>query len=221
MNKVAVLFDMDGVIFDSEPIHERIFIEFSESLGVSITSTEYQRFIGTSSVSQWQFMKNRFDLDGTPQELSDAKMEFYKKYLRETADLEPIPGLLDFIEDLNNEGIPFALASSNTTDIVEATLNAIGLDQVFATRVGGNDVSNAKPAPDIFLLAASRLQVAPEQCIVIEDSTNGILAARRAGMRSIGFDNPNSPGQDLKEATLRTSSLRELSLELVRQLFDS
>lgn len=221
MNKpAAVLFDMDGVIFDSEPIHERIFIEFSKRLGVSISSADYQRFIGTSSVSQWSYMKDRFGLEGTPQDLSDKKMEFYKKYLKETPGLKPIPGLHDFMDELKSNKIPFALASSNTTDIVEATLNAIGLDRAFPIQVGGNDVTNAKPAPDIFLLAASRLDATPELCVAIEDSTNGILASQRAGMRSIGFDNPNSPGQDLTGATIRISSLKELSLDLVRRMFN-
>lgn len=215
---LAVLFDMDGVIFDSEPIHEKIFIEFSASFGVSISPNDYQRFIGTSSVSQWQYMKDKFELEGTPQELSDAKMEFYKKYLKATSGLVPMPGLISFLGELLRDGIPFALASSNTTDIIDATLTAIGLEEAFMTRVGGNDVAKAKPAPDIFLLAASRLGVPPEHCVVIEDSTNGILASQRAGMRSVGFENPNSPGQDLSGATERISTMERLSVDFVRGL---
>lgn len=219
-NPAAVLFDMDGVIFDSEPIHEEIFRRFSQKLGVSISSAEYQRLIGASSVSQWTYMKERFDLDGTPQELSDAKMALYKEYLKATSGLKPIEGLPEFIKELNHASIPFALASLSTADVIEATLSAIGLNLTFLTRVGGNDAPNAKPAPDIFLLAAHRLDAAPEGCVVIEDSTNGILASQRAGMRSVGFDNPNSPGQTLADATVRISTLKDLTLDLVQRLFD-
>lgn len=216
---LAVLFDMDGVIFDSEPIHEKIFIEFASTLGFSVSPKEYQRFIGTSSVSQWRHMKEQFNLQGTPQELSSAKMEFYKEYLGATPGLLPIPGLMELLEDLDNNQIPFALASSNTSDVVKATLMALGLDHVFTTRVGGDDVAQAKPAPDIFLLAASKLGVPPEQCIVIEDSTNGIIASQKAGMKSIGFENPNSPGQDLSEADHKVDSISSISVSRIKSIF--
>lgn len=217
---IAVLFDMDGVIFDSEPIHEMIFIEFAAKLGFSISSKEYQRFIGTSSVSQWRHMKEKYNLDGTPQALSTAKMEYYKEYLRTTAGLTPIPGILELLDELGNSEVPFALASSNTSDVVEATLQAINLDTLFTTRVGGDHVAHAKPAPDIFLLAASKLGVSPEDCITIEDSTNGITATKKAGMKAIGFENPHSPGQDLSAADLRVTSISSLSLDRIKSLFD-
>ncbi|MEZ7197059.1 HAD family hydrolase [Pseudodesulfovibrio karagichevae] len=207
----AVLFDMDGVLFDSEPIHERIFSEYAEELGFAFPPDEYVRLIGTSSVSQWRLMKERFALPGTPQELSDAKMERYKAFLRAATGLDPIPGVPELLAGLRTEDVPFALASSNTTDVIEATLSAIGLTPLFVTYVGGNDVTVAKPAPDIFLLAAQRLGADPARCVVIEDSTNGILAARRAGMTPVGFENPNSPGQDLSGAALRVSTLAGLT----------
>jgi HAD superfamily hydrolase (TIGR01509 family) len=207
----AVLFDMDGVLFDSEPIHEQIFSEFAEELGFAFPPEEYARLIGTSSVSQWRLMKERYGLPGTPQELSDAKMERYKTFLRGAAGLTPIPGVPELLAALRERKVPFALASSNTTDVIEATLAAIGLTPLFATYVGGNDVTVAKPAPDIFLLAARRLGVDPARCVVVEDSTNGILAARRAGMTPLGFENPNSPGQDLSRAALRVSTLAGLT----------
>ena len=207
----AVLFDMDGVLFDSEPIHEQIFSEYAEELGFAFPPEEYVRLIGTSSVSQWRLMKERFGLPGTPQELSDAKMERYKTFLRTASGLAPMPGVPELLAVLRAENVPFALASSNTTDIIEATLSAIGLAPYFSTYVGGNDVAVAKPAPDIFLLAAQRLGANPARCVVVEDSTNGILAARRAGMTAVGFENPNSPGQDLSGAVLRVSTLAGLT----------
>ncbi|MFV0421095.1 HAD family hydrolase [Oleidesulfovibrio sp.] len=216
---IALLFDMDGVIFDSEPVHEMIFRNFARKLGFSVSAEEYRQLIGTSSVSQWRKMKEQFNLQGTAQELSDAKMAHYKEYLRTTSGLQPMSGLQRLLDELRANDIPFALASSNTTDIVSATLCAIGMDHMFSTRVGGNDVTHAKPAPDIFLLAAGKLGVPAQRCVVVEDSTNGILAATRAGMKSIGFDNPNSPGQNLSGADLRISSLTHLTLATVRQLF--
>ena len=211
---------MDGVIFDSEPIHERIFVEYARSLGFEPVPSEYLHFIGTSSVSQWQFMKERYGLTGTPQELSDAKMNLYKIFINSTTGLKPIPGIHELLDDLRAHGVPFAVASSNTSDIVEATLSAIGLADAFTVRVCGDHVELAKPAPDIFLLAATRLGARPEECIVIEDSTNGVLAAERAGMRCIGFDNPHSPGQDLKRANIRLGTLEGLTVKRLLALLD-
>jgi len=211
MVSIAVLFDMDGVIFDSEPIHERIFIEYAAELGFTFPSSEYVTMIGTSSVSQWRKMKKQHNLEGTPQELSDAKMVHYKKHLAETTGYTPIPGIAELLHGLKENSIPFALASSNTNDIIEATLNSIGLADVITVRVGGDEVENAKPDPAIFLLAADKLGVKPEQCVVIEDSTNGVEAAHRAGMACVGFDNPNSPGQDLSKASLRVKSILEVT----------
>ncbi|WP_319542902.1 HAD family phosphatase [uncultured Pseudodesulfovibrio sp.] len=214
----AALFDMDGVLFDSEPIHEKIFIEFAAELGFVCPPDEYRQLIGTSSVSQWRLMKDKYGLNATPQELSDAKMEHYKTFLGATKGLLPIPGIVSLLDDLQMQNIPFALASSNTTDVIEATLSAIGLNTMLTTRVGGNDVPQAKPAPDIFLLAAEKLGVSPADCVVIEDSTNGVLAAKNAGMRCIGFDNPNSPGQELSKADVRLSSLDNLTLNKIQSL---
>nr|WP_321256605.1 HAD family phosphatase [uncultured Pseudodesulfovibrio sp.] len=209
----AVLFDMDGVLFDSEPIHEKIFIEYAAELGVVCPPEEYRHLIGTSSVSQWQVMKEKYNLKDTPQKMSEAKMEHYKSFLGATKGLQPIPGINSLIADLKAHNIPFALASSNTTDVIEATLRAIGLDTTITTIVGGNDVKQAKPAPDIFLLAAKKLGVSPANCVVIEDSTHGVLAAKNAGMRCLGFDNPNSPGQVLTKANISLSSLKGLTVE--------
>ena len=215
---IAILFDMDGVIFDSEPIHEKIFIEFSQELGFTFPPEEYPKLIGTSSVSQWRIMKERYSLNGSPQELSDAKMEHYKTFLGNAKGLRPIQGIPELLKELDEHGVPFALASSNTTDVIKATLKAVGLDQTFTTFVGGDDVAAAKPAPDIFLLAASRLGVDPKHCVVIEDSATGVLAAKRAGMKVFGFENPNSPDQDLAEADVRLPSLAGLTLEVIRRL---
>lgn len=212
---------MDGVIFDSEPIHERIFHEFARELGFELPPDGYVNLIGTSSVSQWRQMKERFNLDGTPQELSDAKMEHYKRFLASATDLNPIAGISDLVADLQHKGIPFAIASSNTTDIIEPTLQAVGLYETFTIRVGGNHVERAKPAPDIFLLAAEKLGVRPEDCVVIEDSTNGVLAAIRAGMRCVGYENPNSPGQDLSKATIRLTSLEGVTVDGLRALLNT
>ncbi|BDQ35761.1 phosphatase [Pseudodesulfovibrio nedwellii] len=209
----AVLFDMDGVLFDSEPIHEKIFIEYAAELGVVCPPEEYRHLIGTSSVSQWQFMKEKYQLKATPQEMSDAKMEHYKTFLGATKGLLPIPGIVSLLNDLKAQSIPFALASSNTTDVIEATLTAIGLNTTITTIVGGNDVKEAKPAPDIFLLAAKKIGASPADCIVIEDSTHGVLAAKNAGMRCVGFDNPNSPGQVLTKADICLCSLKGLTVK--------
>ncbi|MFV0439114.1 MAG: HAD family hydrolase [Desulfopila sp.] len=215
----AVLFDMDGVILDSEPFHEGVFVEFARQLGLAFTPAQYRPLIGMSSLNQWQLLKEEYRLDGTPQELSDARMAQYKRFLATKRNLRPIAGITNLLEDLRLNAVPFALASSATGDVIAASLVAVGLHQIITTRIGGGEVEYSKPAPDIFLLAAARLGVAPHDCVVIEDSTSGVTAAIRAGMRCIGFKNPNSQGQDLSRADRVLTTLEGLTAAGISALF--
>lgn len=214
----AVLFDMDGVLIDSEPIHKLIFDQYAANLGFALSDEEYRSLIGTSSITQWRLMKERFHLDGDAEFLSEDKMNRYVDYLRNIDKIPPIAGVEPLLAALRSAGVPHALASSNERHIVDASLRAIGLDACFAVNVAGDEVARCKPAPDVYLRAMELLGVAPAHCVAIEDSTNGVAAALAAGAACIGFTNPNSPGQDLAKAHILVDGIDRIDLGMLREL---
>ena len=134
-------------------------------------------------------------------------------YLLSRKNERAIPGTLELIEDLYQNKIKLAVASSASNEIVRTVLSMLSLERFFPVRVTMDDVKNGKPFPDLFLRAARAINTTPEKCIVIEDSENGVKAARSAGMKCIGFDNWNSGGQDLSRANMIVNRLSDLSYE--------
>ncbi|MFW6362691.1 MAG: HAD family hydrolase [Spirochaeta sp.] len=195
----AVIFDMDGVIIDSEPLHTQVVIEVLAEQGIAMTSEKLVKYIGTSNRPMWEELRAEFgipvDVDDLVKRQHDANLE----HLRTFSDLL-IPGVLDLIQDLHHRRIPLAVASSSGRDYIEAVLLKYRLTEFFPVVVSGAEVPRGKPEPDIFLSAALQLGVPAVNCTVIEDSRHGVTAGRAAGMRVIGFQNPHSGNQDLSHA---------------------
>ena len=126
--------------------------------------------------------------------------------------IEPIPGIVELLEELRRQRIAIGLASSSPRSFIEAVLAKFKIREYFACVVSGEEMPAGKPAPDIYLEAARQLHVPPEQCVVLEDSRNGVLAAKRAGMTCIGFANPASGGQDLSAADRIVHAISEIKV---------
>jgi len=215
----AVIFDMDGVLIDSEPLHKQIFDGFSRELGFSLSQDEYKSLIGVSSIKQWRLMCERFKLPGKPEDLSREKMSRYKHLLKiGDESVRAVPGALELISAIKSAGIPFAIASSNDREIIDLSLRSINIENEFDISVAGDEVENCKPAPDVYLKAVRLLNTDPEGCIAIEDSTNGVTAAKSAKMCCIGFVNRHSPGQNLAAADLRVTSLFHVNVPSLKGL---
>ena len=204
----AVIFDMDGVLVDSEPFHEQVLCALLATEGHHLSSEEYATLIGTTMASTWDFLFERFALAGD-------RVEYIARYEQALVDhltanhVEPEPGARELIARLRQERRRLAVASSSPDVVVRATLTALGLDGAFELHVAGDQVTRGKPDPEIYLAAAARLGVPPERCLAIEDSLHGIRAARRAGMAVVAVRTRYTAGRTL-DATRVVDSLREL-----------
>jgi HAD superfamily hydrolase (TIGR01509 family) len=213
----GVIFDMDGVIIDSEPIHMKLERELLEESGGDYSKIKHADFMGTTDAQMWSILKEQFDIELSVEELIKIKQE------RFTENLHQIPlvdSILDFMESLRDIGCKLGLASSNNERAVEAVKNKFGLAKYLGVFINGTAVSKGKPHPEIFLTAAKHMGLNPEDCLVIEDAKNGVLAAKAAGMKCIGFQNKNSGEQDLSGADLIVSSYKELTIEDMKNLFE-
>lgn len=185
----AVIFDMDGVIIDSETDYKQIETDMYKELGIDMSEEDALKSMGRDCVSWWSELKERFNLKQTAEALADLENKAYMDYLfSDTKEKRMMEGVDTLLKTLKQKGYKTAVASSSIVPAINRVLSMFNLEAYFDERVSGDHVENGKPAPDIFLKAAERLKVAPESCIVIEDSQSGILAAKRAGMLCTGYE---------------------------------
>lgn len=212
----AVIFDMDGVLVDSvahwQDERRRVIVD---ELGLQ--TVDVDELVGMNTHDEYELLAERFDLDLSQSEYVDRLGEQAATIYGER--VEPLSGLDDLLESLDERGVTLGLATATYSRRAEMVLQRFDLDETFDAVVTADDVDGkSKPAPDIYLDAASALGVDPGHCIAVEDSRNGALAADRSGMYCIGYDGPNGPDQNLDAATEVVSSPSELAdrlLELV------
>jgi beta-phosphoglucomutase family hydrolase len=213
----CVIFDMDGVIIDSEPIHQECEKRIFSLLRITVSDEEHNALIGATDETMWSGLGKRHNLPLSVEEAIRLKKSIYLEYLMRETSVEPLPGVVQLIVNLNKHGFLLAVASSSPHEQIDFILKKFELKRYFYAIVSGEDVGAGKPHPEIFLKAADMLGVTSDSCVVIEDSHNGVTAAKRAGMKCIGFMNPNSGNQDLSKADKLIHSFRELS----PKVFDS
>ncbi|HSK10375.1 MAG TPA: HAD family phosphatase [Vicinamibacterales bacterium] len=205
MSLRAVIFDMDGVLLDSEPVHYEATCEFLAELGITYTAAEDEDFFGRTDRDVFRALRARYGLADHEDALAEAWTVRALPLLR--ARVQPLPGVPDVLHQLQARGLRLALASSSAPAIIAASLEALGIADVFETRVSGHDVARGKPSPDIFLEAARRLGLPPSACIVVEDSHNGLQAARAAGIPCAVVPCASTARQDFSGADTRLASL--------------
>ena len=212
----AVIFDMDGVIIDSELLHTKLERELLEEYGGKISKEEHEAFIGTTDYYMWSTLKAKFDLAPSVDELVKIKK---KRFAQNMHKIRLVDNFYEFMLKLYNKKYALALASSNNRTNVDQIMQKFDLGQYIKVSISGEEVVKSKPDPEIFLKAAQKLAVKPHHCLVIEDATAGVLAAKSAGMQCLGFKNPNSGQQDLSKADLVVESFKELTLDNIKKLF--
>ena len=192
----ALIFDMDGVLVNTEPHH--IFLEkkLFAGLKLNITEEEHNTYMGKANDVMWRELKQKYNLPYEVQELAERNKKEIIKFFSELKDIELMPGIINILEKLYQKRIPMAVASSSVAETIEIILTRTGLHKYFLYRVNSGLVKRSKPAPDIFLYTADLLSVRPEQCMVIEDSENGIKAAKAAGMFCVAYMGKSSGSQD-------------------------
>ena len=211
----AVIFDLDGVIVDSEPLHHRAIRETFAPHGIRIFDEELQAYMGVPSRIVIQDLAELHDLDVGISALSEE----HKSHLRTLyAESIPISGALELLEAVNASDLKLGLASSTDRDLIEVVLERLALNGFFNAVVSGEEVEHPKPMPDIYLEAARRLECEPRGCTAVEDSQAGVQSAKGAGMRCIGFRSPHSLGQDIGQADVIVEDLWELDLDRLKEM---
>lgn len=208
LNLAAIIFDMDGVIVDSEPLHLRAWQANLREFGVEYTENDHHNFLGRKDIYMAGEICRKFKLPLSDLELVHRKETAYLNLLQQHAIARP--GALSILNYVREVSLPCALASSATIPTIKLTMKVLAIENYFQSITSGDEVGSGKPSPDIFLLAAKRLQVEPSACLVVEDTLNGIRAAKRAGMYCVGIPCEATANQDHSEADQRLASLDEL-----------
>jgi HAD superfamily hydrolase (TIGR01509 family) len=206
----AVVFDMDGVLTDSEPLINAAAIAMFRERGVVVAPEDFHPFIGAG---EHRYIGGVAELHGVRLDLEAAKRRTYELYLAMVPDqLHAFPGAVELVERCQAAGLRVAVASSADRIKIEANLRQIGLPAArWQAVVCAEDVVHKKPAPDLFLAAARKLGVTPSECVVVEDAVNGIQAARAAGMRCVAVAQ-SFPASRLAEASLVRPGIAQVSL---------
>jgi HAD superfamily hydrolase (TIGR01509 family) len=213
----TVIFDMDGVIVDTEPVHSYAYFQHFAELNIDVSKDMFTSFMGNSTRNTFQKLKELFPIDGEVEDLIQRKRTLFNDAFDSKEDLYLIEGVEQLIQDLHRNGMQLILASSAAKVTIDRVFRRFNLHQYFTHIVSGEDFPDSKPHPAIFEYAAS-LSIAPkENCIVIEDSTNGIKAAKAAGIFCVGYNSENSKLQDLSLADVVVENLDELSFEIISQ----
>jgi HAD superfamily hydrolase (TIGR01509 family) len=210
----AVVFDMDGVLIESEEVWDEVREAYVRERGGRYDAEVQRALMGMSSVEWSRYLHESAGVPDTPEEIN---AEVVRRMLDAYRDHLPlIPGAVDAVKRLVGR-FRLGLASSSNRPLIDAVLDVAGLAQYFEVTVSSEEVPRGKPAPDVYLEAARRLGVAPERCAAIEDSHGGIRAAKAAGMRLIAYPNRTYPPDEeaLAQADVVIHSLDELTPELV------
>lgn len=211
----TVIFDMDGVIVDTEPVHRYAFYRHFEELGIQVSDEEYATFTGCSTKNVYQQLKDKHGLEPDVDALMHSKREFFNRAFDEKADLDLLGGVRTLIEDLHQHNVQLILASSASKGTIDRVMRRFALAPYFTHLISGEDFPRSKPDPAIFEHAAS-LSVAPkQQCLVIEDSANGVAAAKAASIYCIGYNSEHSKLQDLSRADQVINHFAELTAEKI------
>jgi HAD superfamily hydrolase (TIGR01509 family) len=206
----AVVFDLDGVLLDSEQVWDEVREELARERGGRWHDQAQRDMMGMSSLEWSRYMHDVIGLPEPPEEISTEVVRRMGERYRDGLPL--LPGAVDAVERLAARW-PLGLASSSNRPLIDLVLDVSGVARYFRATVSSEEVARGKPAPDVFLEAARRLRVAPERCAVVEDSANGILAGRAAGMLVVAIPNPHfPPGEEaLAEADVVLQALEELT----------
>ncbi len=200
----AVVFDMDGTLVDSEPLHEQAERLMMASLGLNVFEHEHKSFVGATDRHMWSVLKEKYKLSFTLDDLIRMKQKKYLEVLN--GNVRPMPGVLRILSELHGK-IPLGLASSATIHEINLVVDSLNIRKYFKAIVSGDEVKNSKPAPDIFLEAARRIGTSPSSCLAVEDSLNGVISAQRAGMKTLAVPNTRTQHMDFSCADYKITSL--------------
>ena len=214
----TVIFDMDGVIVDTEPVHRYAYFQHFSELNIDVSEELFTSFTGNSTRNVFQRVNSIFNLNADVEELILRKRTIFNDTFDHKEDLELLEGVENLIKNLHENGVELILASSASKVTIDRVFRRFGLHPYFTNIVSGEDFPKSKPHPAIFEFAASLSKAPKENCIVIEDSTNGVLAAKAAGIYCVGYNSIHSKLQDLSKADKIVNHFNELDYNIIANL---
>lgn len=214
----TVIFDMDGVIVDTEPVHYFAYQQHFRHLEIDVPEEMYASFTGNSTKNVYQRLKETFELLDEVDGLVDYKRELFNNAFDQKEDLDLLPGVKNLIVNLHNSGFQLVLASSSAKVTIGRIFKRFKLYPYFSHIVSGEDFPKSKPHPAIFQKAVELSGTPKEECIVIEDSTNGIKAAKAAGIYCVGYKSEESRLQDFSLADKVINHFDELDADIIKNL---
>lgn len=207
----AAIFDLDGLLIDSEPLQLRAINRALVPVGVRLTEADWMGYVGTRSIEIITRLRAAHGFEAAPDDIEAAKLAAYRQIIRQPGALSLMPGVHAALAACRASGLTLAIASSSVRGDIAIILDILDLSAAFETITAGDEVTSGKPAPDIFIETARRLAVAPAECLVLEDSPHGVAAANTAGMLSVAIPNRFTARQDFSDAAVVLHDLLEFS----------
>ena len=215
----AVLFDMDGVIVDTEPLHHKAYKMMFNDVGIDVSDSMYRSFTGQSTRGICEFLCKHFDLTLEPISLEKGKRAHFTKLFFEDPDLQLLDGVEDLIKNYHSNGLTLVVASSASMFTINNVMKRFNLDSYFKDKLSGADLKASKPHPEIFINAAKAAGVSNSECFVIEDSTNGIIAAKEADIFCVAYKSAHSKDQDYTRADMTISDYKDITFDKIKSSF--
>jgi len=215
----GVLFDMDGVIVDTEPLHHKAYHLMFDEVEIEVSPELYQSFTGQSTLNICKRLCDHFGVTKAPETLVQLKRKHFKHIFANDSSLQLIDGVLDIIKEYHERELKLVLASSASMLTINNIFERFDLNQYFIAKFSGADLKQSKPHPEIFEKAAYATGYERKNCMVIEDSTNGIKAANAAGIFCVGYDSVHSKNQDYTIANMVISDFSEIKYDVIQEVF--
>lgn len=210
----AIIFDMDGVLINTEPLHYECWKQTMADEGVDMSYDVYKQCIGSTIGYLLELLRNAYG-DISDEETLRARMFAKKEAIVQRDGFPPIAGVKEAIRRFHEEGFRLEVASSSAGYYIGRVLDALEIRQYFECYTSGEEVAHPKPAPDTFVRAMEKLELKPEDCLIVEDSTNGGKAAEAAGAKCVWFHNPDSGDQQIPHAALTITSWSQENVEKI------
>jgi HAD superfamily hydrolase (TIGR01509 family) len=216
----AIIFDMDGVLVNSEPLHRKAYFDMFEEFNLNVSNRLYESFTGKSTSAICKELCKIFDLSISHEKLMLSKRKHFKTVFDNDPKFQMIDGALSLIKNYFYNNLTLILASSASMTNINRIFKKFDLDKFFKAKISGADLKESKPNPEIFIKAAKLSGFNKSECIVIEDSTNGVIASKSAGIYCIGFNSPNSKNQNYDKADLVVSNFNEIRFDYLNKNFN-
>lgn len=214
----AVLFDMDGVVVNTEPLHNKAYYKMFADVNITVSKELYESFTGQSTISICRYLVDHFNLEEQPEQLVKLKRKHFKYLFENDTSLTLIDGVIERIRDYHSNGLTLVLASSASMPNINRVFQRFDLDQYFIAKLSGADLKASKPHPEIFIKAAEASGYSKNECVVIEDSTNGIIAAKKADIFCIGYHGDPKSTQDFSLSDIEITDFLEIEFHKLNAL---